>query len=281
MKQGLLILILLLPAGIWMSNSAQTDIARADIAKTLKNMCDIENHTFQPGEELVYKIYYNWNFVWLSAGEVRFKVDETKDTYHLSAVGKTYPSYEWFYRVDDKYYSWINKKTLLPKTFIREVEEGKYRQYNKFIFDHDERKVTTYVGKSKETVERKEKPINQCIHDMISIMYFVRNMDFESITEGTSFPVAVFMEDEYELKVDLIEKNEKQRIRGMGKFDTHLIAPDLVAGHIFEEGTKMKIWISADSNKIPLLIESPVAVGSIKAVLQDYKGLKHDFTSKL
>jgi hypothetical protein len=89
------------------------------------------------------------------------------------------------------------------------------------------------------------------------------------------------MEEEYQLQVELMEKNEKQRIRGMGKFNTHLIAPDLIAGHIFEEGTKMKIWISADSNKIPLLIESPVAVGSIKAVLKEYKGLKHDFSSKL
>jgi hypothetical protein len=43
----------------------------------------------------------------------------------------------------------------------------------------------------------------------------------------------------------------------------------------------MKVWVSKDQNRIPLLIESPIAVGSVKAVLMDYKGLRHDAPKKL
>lgn len=245
-----------------------------------RSECETENNTFQKGEEITYKIYYNWNFVWLAAGEVVFKVKEEATAYHISAVGKTYPSYEWFYRVHDNYQSWVDKETLLPKVFTREVEEGKYRAYNKFLFDHKGKKVTSYIGKEKETAVKSVSPIKNCMHDMISILYYVRNKDIESYREGSSFPVDVFLEETYPLNVEVLKKNEKQRIRGMGKFDTHLISPDLIAGNIFEEGTKMKVWVSADANKVPLLIESPVSVGSIKAVLKEYKGLKHELTSK-
>ena len=37
----------------------------------------------------------------------------------------------------------------------------------------------------------------------------------------------------------------------------------------------MNIWVSDDKNKVPLLIESPISVGSIKAVLKSYSGLRH------
>jgi Protein of unknown function (DUF3108) len=60
--------------------------------------CYMPNTTFQGGEELVYKIYYNWNFVWLAAGEVVCRVKEDSKQYHINAQGKTYPSYEFLYR---------------------------------------------------------------------------------------------------------------------------------------------------------------------------------------
>ena len=58
------------------------------------------------------------------------------------------------------------------------------------------------------------------------------------------------------------------------------ISPQVVSGHVFKEGTEMKIWASNDANKIPLMIESPVSVGSVKIVLKQWKGLKYEVTAK-
>ena len=88
---------------------------------------------FNIGEKIVYKLYYNWNFVWLSAGEVEFEVKDEGDVYHIEVTGKTYSSYEWFYKVRDKYHSYIDKKTLLPKLFIRDIHQGSYIHYEKVI----------------------------------------------------------------------------------------------------------------------------------------------------
>ena len=57
--------------------------------------------------------------------------------------------------------------------------------------------------------------------------------------------------------------------------------PLLVKGTIFEGGEKMEVWVSDDANHIPLRIESPIIVGSIKVDMMGYKNLRHSLSSQL
>jgi len=49
------------------------------------------------------------------------------------------------------------------------------------------------------------------------------------------------------------------------------------AGRVFKEQESLTIWISDDENKIPLLIKASLAVGSLRADLDEFKGLAHPF----
>ena len=60
------------------------------------------------------------------------------------------------------------------------------------------------------------------------------------------------------------------------RYNTVIVSPEVISGEVFEEGTEMNIYVSDDNNRVPLLIESPVSVGSVKAVLKNYSGLKYD-----
>jgi hypothetical protein len=44
---------------------------------------------------------------------------------------------------------------------------------------------------------------------------------------------------------------------------------------VFKEEESLTVWISDDENKIPLRIKASLAVGSLKADLDEYKGLSH------
>jgi hypothetical protein len=244
--------------------------------------CSIDNQAFQAGEEMVYKIYYNWNFVWMSAGEVVFRVKEAGDQYHLSVHGTTYKSYEWFYKVDDKYDTYVDKRTLLPSVGIRDIWEGKYRLYDRIAFDHKHNVARSLRGKSKETAELTEYKVDNCMHDVLSIIYFARNLDFNRMVPGAEVPIKIFIDKEtWPLKVKYKGKEEKKRVRGNGRFKTILFSPQVISGYVFKDGTEMNVWVSDDNNKIPLLIESPISVGSIKAVLKSYKGLRHPLDAEL
>ncbi len=244
--------------------------------------CSIENDAFKAGEEIVYKIYYNWNFVWISAGEVTFKVYDRGDVFHIAARGRTYSSYEWFFKVRDNYDSYVSKENLLPRVSIRDVHEGNYKRYDKVTFNQNANTAVSLRGKTKEDAEPEAFSVDGCMHDVLSIVYYMRNLDFDNMSKGDEVPVKIFLDREtYPLSVKYKGTEGDTKIKGMGRFQTHKFTPQLIAGEVFKEGDEMSVYISNDKNKIPLLIESPVSVGSVKVVLKSYKGLKYDFTAKI
>ena len=243
--------------------------------------CGIVNSTFLPGEEVVYKVFYNWGIFWTTAGLVHFTVAESEDQYHIKVTGSTAGFYDNFYTVRDTFETWLDKETLQPTMFIRIINEGKYRHYNKFIFDQDQGIVTSYKGENRDNLESSEEVFTECMHDIISILYHVRNMNFDTLQVGETFPIDIYLEKKYPLNVKIMEKDKKQKVRGMGKFFTHVFQPQLIAGEVFKEKDQMTIYISADSNRVPLLIESPLTVGKIKAFLFHYRGLKYDLTAEV
>lgn len=237
---------------------------------------------FQHGEEITYKIFYNWNFVWLSAGEVTFKVFDEGNQYHYQANGETYNSYEWFFKVKDNYDSWVDKTSLLPNYSERSVNEGKYHIFEKISFNQAARKTTVWRASKRGMEETKtEHSVQDNVHDVLSSLYFLRNNDFSSQNAGVKVPFRIFMDkEEFPLQLRYVGKEARKKIHGMGRYKTLKFQPDVIAGSVFKEDAKMSVWVSDDQNRIPLLIETPVSVGSVKMVLKEYKGLKYEFKGK-
>lgn len=257
-------------------------VSGADLQYLPPDQCSVANTAFQGGEELVYKLYYNWNFVWMSAGELVFRVNDLGNRYHITAVGSTYKSYDWFYKVRDRYEAYLDKKTLLPVASSRQVAEGKYRLYDQLTFNQSSNKVTSLRGRSKDVAETTEYSVDPCMHDIISMVYFARNMDFDRMSPGTAVPIKIFIDKKvWPLRLRYISKVPEKRIHKLGKFNTVLMSPDVIKGYIFKEDDKLKIYASDDKNRLPLLIESPISVGSVKAVLKSYNGIRYDLSSQI
>lgn len=240
------------------------------------------NYAFQPGERLTYKVYYNWNFVWLAAGEVTFEVNEDDRQYHFRAVGNTYESYEWFYQVHDVYNSWTDKNTLLPRYSERSIHEGNYRIFERIQFDQSNRKATVWRATRRGDPEtRTEHGVQERVFDVLSSLYYLRTLDFSDKAAGAEHPFRIFMDqEEYPLRMRYLGKEKNTKIRGLGRFNTMKFQPQVVVGNIFSDDSKMTVWVSDDENRIPLLLETPIAVGSVKMVLKEHKNLKYPLSSK-
>ena len=90
----------------------------------------------------------------------------------------------------------------------------------------------------------------------------------------------MFLDDQvYEIYIRYMGKEEVNT--RFGKFRAIKFKPLLIKGTIFEGGEKMTVWVSDDANKVPLRVDSPISVGSIKVDMVDYKNLRYDFTSLL
>ncbi len=64
-----------------------------------------------------------------------------------------------------------------------------------------------------------------------------------------------------------------------GKFRSIKFRPLLIKGTIFEGGEKMTVWVSDDANHIPLRVESPISVGSIKVDMMDFRNRRYPLSS--
>ena len=236
---------------------------------------------FNSGEKITYKLYYNWNFVWLSAGEVAFEVKDEGDVYHIEVTGKTYSSYEWFYKVRDKYHSYIDKKTLLPKLYIRDIHQGSYVHYEKVVFDYPNNKMISSIGKSMSQTTTKEIPLTTDVYDLVSSMYFLRqtNLDILKINKTVNFNM-ILDNEIYNLGMSYLKEEPKCSVKESGKYSALLCNAEVISGSVFKDGAKMKINIGYDENKLPLIIESPLTVGSVKALLMSYENLKFPLNSK-
>ena len=246
------------------------------------DICNTDNDTFQAGERITYKLYYHWGLVWLPAGEVVFKVNELSEQYHITVTGTTYESYEWFYKVRDTYESYLDKETLLPQIHIKDVKEGGYTRYDRTTFDRKNNVATSARGKTRDDLSTEKINFEGCIHDLISIVYWARNLRYEDMYVNQEIPITILMDRKiYPLKVKYLGREERTKIKDSGYYDTQKFSPQLIAGDVFKEGDEMKIYVTNDKNKLPVLIESPVVVGSVQAVLHKYSGLKYPVTSKL
>ncbi len=239
------------------------------------DFCGIINRSFQPGEKVIYKVYYNMGWIWAGAGTATFTTELTeynkKPVYHVKGVGKTYDSYEWFYKVYDVYQSYIDTTNLLPVKFKRDVDEGGITFHNNVTFDHSRKQAVSTNGVF---------DIPTCVQDVLSTIYYARNIDYNKYKPGDKIPFNMFIDDNvYNLYIRYMGK-EKIKTKH-GKYNAIKLKPLLIDGTMFKGGEKMTVWVTDDNNHIPVRIESPIAIGSIKVDLQAYRNLKHPMTAKL
>jgi Protein of unknown function (DUF3108) len=235
--------------------------------------CGMKNTSFQDGEKLYFKVYYNMSALWVGAGEARFNVvpEEMngRKVYHIIGDGKTLKSYEWFYKVRDRYETYIDAETMLPLKFIRNVNEGGFKIYNNVTFNHSANQATSTNGTFK---------VPNCVQDVLSAIYYARNIDFNKYKPGDKIPFNMFLDDAvYNLYVRYIGK---ERITTKyGTFNTIKFSPLLIQGTIFKGGEKMTVWVTDDANHLPVRVDSPILVGSIKVDLMGYEKIRNPLTS--
>jgi hypothetical protein len=237
------------------------------------NPCNIRNTAFKADEEVRMKVYYNTLGMYVGAGEAVFTSSleryNGKPVYHLVGTGTTYSFFDGFFKVRDKYESYVDTTDLLPYKFVRNIDEGGYKKYNNVTFNHDAKTAVSTNGVFKVT---------DCIQDVVSMVYYCRNINFDKYKVNDKILFDMFLDDEiFHMYIRYMGK-ETIKTR-YGKFNAIKIKPLLLKGTIFDGGEKMTAWLSDDPNHVLLRAESPIAVGNIKVDMMEYKNLRYPLSS--
>ncbi|MGV8947441.1 MAG: DUF3108 domain-containing protein [Lutibacter sp.] len=233
-----------------------------------------QNFAFQGGEWLKFKMSYS-NF--LNAGfstmEVRETTNNQKEAFHILGKGKSTGIVSLFFNVKDDYQTFMYKESLLPYRFIRKIDEGGYTKDEEILFNHEKNEAVVKNHK-RNTVNKH--PIGDDIQDLMSSLYFLRNQNLSNLKSGDQIDLKMFLDQEIiNFKLRFLGKEVIKT--KFGKVKALKFKPMVQAGRVFKEQESLTIWISDDENKIPLLIKASLAVGSLRADLDEFKGLAHPF----
>lgn len=234
-----------------------------------------KNYPFRVGERVTYTAYYNWQFIWLSAGTAEFIVADSilngHPAYHFISTGKSHSSYDWFFKVRDRFESVARKTDLAPIWFVRNTYEGGYQAFNRYHFSYADSTLLIDSYTSNRPYAQKRFRLNKPIYDVLTAIYYCRTIDFEKLKKGQVVPLIMAVDDGiYDLYIRF-QGTEKIKHRDQRVYDTYKFTVMLVEGTIFKGGEDMTVWVTRDQLKVPVLVEAKIIIGSVKAYLLDYK----------
>lgn len=235
--------------------------------------CGIQNIAFKVDEEVSFTVYYAVAGIYVNAGTATFtsKLEtlNNRPVFHITGEGKTNSSYDWIYKVRDKYETYIDTVTMQPLKFVRNVNEGGYKKYQNITFNKTANTAIATDGVFK---------VPACVQDVVSAMYYARNIDWSKLQPEDKIPFSMFLDNEvFNMYIRYVGKEEIKT--KYGKFRAIKIKPLLLKGQIFEGGEKMTVWITDDANHIPVRVESPLVVGKVKIDMMSHANLRHPLTS--
>jgi len=231
---------------------------------------------FNADETLRYKAYFQWGFIWLHAGDVVFtaKPRTENDTALVDFIstGSSLKPYDLFFKVRDRFESTATSKDLVPLEFYRNTREGKQKVEHSYWFKWNQAAIHTWTRDQEVGIIRDTLLLKPGTRDVLTSIYYCRTLDYPQMETGQGIPLTMIIDRKvYDLNL-VYEGREVVQIGNGKKQSCFKISIQLEKGTLFKGGETLSAWITADALRIPLVVESTIIIGSIKAVLSEQVG---------
>jgi Protein of unknown function (DUF3108). len=246
----------------------------------LKAQCSLENNYFQSGEVLTYDMYFKYGIIYKKAGVSALTVNDGmyngESVYNLQLTARSTGLIKSFFTVNDTLKS-IVTKDFIPLAYSKDAHEEGDHTIERATYDYTDGNIkvrnvnnrngrlrydTTYVS-------------NNCMYDVISIIYYARTLDFSRMNKGERKTVSFFagrkmmnMQIEHQ-GVEVVKANNDR------EYNCVKLALIGSAAAFEDKHEAMKVYLTNDTNRIPVRIESKLKIGTARVVLKSYKGQRN------
>ena len=221
---------------------------------------------YKVGERLTYEL--SWGIV--SAGTAVLEIAERKTLGGRAVVKAIHTArsndfVSVFYPVNNRVESLLDEEAHYPYRLLFNRREGKRKNDIEVLFDQAAHRATVTKDGNAETLD-----IPARVQDTLSIIYFFRTLP--AITIGSSTFVDVHHDKKnyrLELRVEGMEK-----VRGpLGEFDTIRILAIMPFKGLFLNEGNIRVWVTNDAARVPVLMKAKVIIGSVTATLSSVGGV--------
>ena len=246
--------------------------------------CPVENTAFQGGERLEYKLYFNWKFIWKTAGSASMTTQSTtfqgKPAFQTDLITRTAKMADRFFQMRDTLRS-VYTTDMVPRFYRKgAMEGGKYRVNEiSYKYQGNQVKLHQYYRHGDGRIDEVDNSATGCVYDMVSMVMRCRSYLASDFVVGQRVP--------FQFADGASIKTEHLVYRGIKKFkveDTKITYRCLVFSYM-ERNSKGKekevvtFYITDDNNHIPVRLDLNLRFGTAKAFLRNATGLRHASTS--
>lgn len=235
----------------------------------------LKNTAFKAGEVLEYKMYFNWQFVWLNAGTATMSITDRpfqgKPSYRCALTTRTSQKIDKYFRMRDTLLCNVTKD-LVPLYYRKGANEGKRYYVDELFYSYNNGTTVTMKALTSKGEHRTQKQQSKNnVYDMLSIFMRARNFNASGWKTGhtISFPIA----DATHIKTAKL----KFRGRSTVKAENDVKYKCLELSYIETEGGKdkeiVRFYVTDDSRHIPIRLDLFLKFGSAKAYLTSMKGV--------
>ncbi|NOX18830.1 MAG: DUF3108 domain-containing protein [Chlorobi bacterium] len=231
----------------------------------------IENNAFDVGEKLTFSV--NYGFV--TAGIAEMSVTKIKKimgrkVFQIDFKVNSVSAFDPFYKVRDRYATYLDVEGLFPWRFEQHIREGGYKRDFSAFFDQRRGKVKTSEGSYE---------IPKYVHDIVSAFYFTRVLNLDALEVGERIHLQNFYKDKV-YPLDVVYRGKETIEVEAGTFDCVIVEPLVEEGGLFKSEGNILVWLSDDELRVPIKVQSKIVIGTIDAELVKYEGLKGELKSK-
>lgn len=262
--------LIIATAAIGLAVLAQSFSMKIQAPDQALNFRKMSNTAFKAGEKLTFRVHYGL----INAATITMAVDQStvingRNTFAVRCEGETLKSFDWAYKVRDKFQSWVDAEALAPVRYAKTVRENKYFDEDVAIYMHDKKKLRNSDG---------ELTMPAYTQDIASALFYARNLNFTNAYVNQVFPLDLYLDNKiYNLNFTYLGKETLST--DIGKVKCLKLRPKLVVDRVFKSSNDMTVWISDDANHIPIRVQSAIKVGSIKVDITSHQGLKNTFSA--
>lgn len=217
-------------------------------------------HPFVVGERLTYALSY----LAVQAGTATMEVHPApagspKPQILLVNTAKSSKFVSRFFPVDNRVESYVDAETLAPQHFVFHRREGKKKNDFDVTFQHAD-------GKARGTKdgEAYAQTIPVDTHDVLSCLYYFRNLP--SLQPGARSVINIH-HDKKNYKLELVAEGTERLSGSWGEADTIRLLVIMPFQGIFLNEGNIRVWVTNDARRLPVLMQAKVVIGSIVAKL--------------
>lgn len=251
-----------------------------------QEICALKNTAFKAGEQLRYSAYFQWGALIVDRLSLNTSIKSGKyhneDVYSIEAVAQTEKTMHTFFALCDSFRSEIRKSDMFGLYYYEHDKERKYEaiKHHSFYPIH-EGMVLEASEWHNGTPEKKEYIChNSCPMDALSLLFRIRNYDFNNFKEGESQCFAYGdLNGVSELSLIYVGK-EQIKLRNGAVYNCLRFHFTAVDGTLFSKDNPVSIWLSDDDNHLIVHAEAKLKIGYAKMDLEEVKGNRHPLSAQ-